>query len=175
MDSVKDRPIGRGFPIRKSAGQSLLAALRSLSQRATSFIASQSQGIHEMPFWRLISACAGTSPAHVYLPTFATHHGRIRDRRDRYSEKPIHNDKQPRAGRRPGPHAGARLRRCLDNSRMTNAPSAIDQWLATLPRRLRAHQNGGADRDRTDDLKLAKLALSQLSYGPFGNQRLAST
>src|SRR6476660_1948533 len=25
---------------------------------------------------------------------------------------------------------------------------------------------GGADRDRTDDLKLAKLALSQLSYGP---------
>ena len=26
--------------------------------------------------------------------------------------------------------------------------------------------NGGADRDRTGDLKLAKLALSQLSYGP---------
>jgi hypothetical protein len=30
----------------------------------------------------------------------------------------------------------------------------------------RAHQNGGARRDRTDDLKLAKLPLSQLSYGP---------
>ena len=26
---------------------------------------------------------------------------------------------------------------------------------------------GGAYRDRTDDLKLAKLPLSQLSYGPF--------
>ena len=26
---------------------------------------------------------------------------------------------------------------------------------------------GGASRDRTDDLKLAKLPLSQLSYGPF--------
>jgi hypothetical protein len=26
---------------------------------------------------------------------------------------------------------------------------------------------GGARRDRTDDLKLAKLALSQLSYGPI--------
>src|SRR3954447_21748876 len=25
---------------------------------------------------------------------------------------------------------------------------------------------GGADRDRTDDIQLAKLALSQLSYGP---------
>ncbi len=28
------------------------------------------------------------------------------------------------------------------------------------------HEIGGADRDRTGDLKLAKLALSQLSYGP---------
>ena len=27
---------------------------------------------------------------------------------------------------------------------------------------------GGARRDRTDDLLLAKQALSQLSYGPFG-------
>jgi hypothetical protein len=27
-------------------------------------------------------------------------------------------------------------------------------------------ESGGASRDRTDDLKLAKLALSQLSYGP---------
>ena len=27
-------------------------------------------------------------------------------------------------------------------------------------------KNGGARRDRTDDLKLAKLPLSQLSYGP---------
>ena len=26
---------------------------------------------------------------------------------------------------------------------------------------------GGAGRDRTDDLKLAKLPLSQLSYGPI--------
>ena len=27
-------------------------------------------------------------------------------------------------------------------------------------------RDGGADRDRTDDLKLAKLLLSQLSYSP---------
>ena len=33
-----------------------------------------------------------------------------------------------------------------------------------------SHENGGADRDRTGDLKLAKLALSQLSYGPFRGQ-----
>ena len=29
--------------------------------------------------------------------------------------------------------------------------------------------NCGADRDRTDDLRLAKPALSQLSYGPDKN------
>ncbi len=31
---------------------------------------------------------------------------------------------------------------------------------------LLALETGGADRDRTDDLMLAKHALSQLSYGP---------
>ena len=31
---------------------------------------------------------------------------------------------------------------------------------------------GGASRDRTDDLKLAKLALSQLSYGPVLPERV---
>ena len=31
--------------------------------------------------------------------------------------------------------------------------------------------DGGANRDRTDDLKLAKLALSQLSYGPDDRER----
>jgi hypothetical protein len=36
-------------------------------------------------------------------------------------------------------------------------------WQASLALRAKP---GGADRDRTDDLKLAKLALSQLSYGP---------
>ena len=41
---------GVGFPIRKSADQSLLATPHGLSQRATSFIASWCQGIHQMPF-----------------------------------------------------------------------------------------------------------------------------
>ena len=34
------------------------------------------------------------------------------------------------------------------------------------------HEFGGADRDRTGDLKLAKLALSQLSYGPSQGHEL---
>ena len=37
-----------GSPIRKSAGQSLLAANHGLSQLATSFIASWHQGIHQL-------------------------------------------------------------------------------------------------------------------------------
>ena len=40
---------GVGCPIRKSSDQSLLAAPQGLSQRATSFIASWRQGIHQMP------------------------------------------------------------------------------------------------------------------------------
>ncbi len=47
-------PLRVGCPIRKSSDQNLLAVPRSLSQRATSFIASQCQGIHQMPFKRLI-------------------------------------------------------------------------------------------------------------------------
>ena len=43
-----------GFPIRKSMDQSLLTAPHGLSQRATSFIASQRQGIHQMPLRHLI-------------------------------------------------------------------------------------------------------------------------
>ena len=45
-----------GCPIRKSTDQGLLAAPHGLSQRAASFIASQCQGIHQMPFRRLISS-----------------------------------------------------------------------------------------------------------------------
>jgi hypothetical protein len=37
-------------------------------------------------------------------------------------------------------------------------------------RRIADRRSGGARRDRTDDLLLAKQALSQLSYGPFRYQ-----
>ena len=43
-----------GFPIRKSADQSFFAAPHGLSQRSTSFIASQRQGIHRMLLRHLI-------------------------------------------------------------------------------------------------------------------------
>ena len=54
MYSVYDTAEAVGFPIRKSTDQSLFAAPRGLTQRTTSFIASQRQGIHQMPLSRLI-------------------------------------------------------------------------------------------------------------------------
>ena len=67
MYSDSDTAEAVGCPIRKSSDQCLLAAPRSLSQRATSFIASQCQGIHQMPFLRLIleaySAARRNKPA----------------------------------------------------------------------------------------------------------------
>ena len=51
-----------GFPIRKCPDQSLFAAPRTLSQRTTSFIASQRQGIHRMPLRHLIALIFDTRP-----------------------------------------------------------------------------------------------------------------
>jgi hypothetical protein len=51
-----------GFPIRISADQRVLSPPRSFSQSATSFIASQRQGIHQTPLLRLfeeIVTCRG--------------------------------------------------------------------------------------------------------------------
>ena len=60
---------GLGFPIRKSADQSLLTAPRSLSQRVTSFIASLCQGIHQMLFKtldRTVHESSNRSDNHYY-------------------------------------------------------------------------------------------------------------
>jgi hypothetical protein len=51
-----------GCPIRKSADQSFFAAPRGLSQRSTSFIASQRQGIHRMPLRHLIALIINAHP-----------------------------------------------------------------------------------------------------------------
>src|SRR5262249_52409819 len=51
-----------GFPIRKSADQSFFAAPHGLSQRSTSFIASQRQGIHRMPLRHLIALIINAHP-----------------------------------------------------------------------------------------------------------------
>jgi hypothetical protein len=54
-------------------------------------------------------------------------------------------------------------KRALRASPGTLCPSAS----VAAPRVARRAKRGGARRDRTDDLMLAKHALSQLSYGPM--------
>ena len=64
---------GLGFPIRKSADQSLLTAPHSLSQRVTSFIASLYQGIHQMLFKtldRTVHESSNRSDNHYYSLKF---------------------------------------------------------------------------------------------------------
>lgn len=52
-----------GFPIRKFTDQSLFAAPRDLSQRTTSFVASQRQGIHRIPLRHLSALIIDAHPA----------------------------------------------------------------------------------------------------------------
>jgi hypothetical protein len=57
----------------------------------------------------------------------------------------------------------------LENSRLPRIPedrTTLRSW-SQIPKR----QAGGADRVRTDDLRLARAALSQLSYSPDSSIR----
>ncbi len=65
MYSLQDTSCEVGFPIRKFTDQSLFAAPRDLSQRTTSFIASQHQGIHRMPLRHLIALIINAHPLGV--------------------------------------------------------------------------------------------------------------
>jgi hypothetical protein len=58
-----------------------------------------------------------------------------------------------------------RARKRADMRGAICATDHVQQRITSIDRR-----SGGARRDRTDDLLLAKQALSQLSYGPFRDQ-----
>ena len=160
--SPRDTAEAVGFPIRKFPDQSLLAAPRDLSQRATSFIASQCQGIPRMPFSRLSRGIhAQTSvrartprsqPVEPHPPTPFCSKGS-----DAHGSTPdlftMSNSHAARTGRR------------LSLSSRTGRPFSLfgerSRASKTPPKR-----RGGGERDRTDDLLLAKQALSRLSYAP---------
>jgi hypothetical protein len=56
---------------------------------------------------------------------------------------------------------------CLYRAGGPEGPLRSDtRWRDGVPPARTALNLGGADRDRTDDLRLAKPALSQLSYSP---------
>lgn len=171
-----------GFPIRKSSDQSLFAAPRRLSQRTTSFIASQRQGIHRMLLRHLIALTIDAHPK-----------PRSEDHDPKRNTDPESLDQLASwfALRRPGqeaqPFGPSKLRATASMTEQTNVsrcqttrvrPARFDEAAEPTriskrsPRTWSQSTSGGARRDRTDDLMLAKHALSQLSYGPVRTRRL---
>ena len=73
-----------GFPIRKSADQRLFAPPHGISQRTTSFIASQRQGIHRIPLLHLIALIIDV------------HHVSFTSAEDETLSRSLHPEKQAR-------------------------------------------------------------------------------
>ena len=184
MNSVKDNASrASGFPIRISADQRLLPAPRSFTQGATSFIASQCQGIHRMPLSALRESSTYPLP-HKDRPGITM---------------PPAPGQSPRAAVPHPSHPDPERTSCLSRkdtlvcailrySRTTHETGRSGHrrtFIFTISRtevRSRASHSrcpaydfqtmpGGADRNRTDDLLRAKQALSQLSYGPRSGAR----
>ncbi len=194
-----------GFPIRRSTDQSSLAAPRGLSQLTTSFIASQRQGIHQMPLRHLIALIIDAHPSAEEIHADDRSSAQIGNRRiqrkdlllaslasqttrgcgcrssTRLQRLPARRRKDDRLHRLPG--TNVRMVCPLHDEKQRSFPPRIE-WTHGWKRKnsfgraaprteaVRA-EAGGARRDRTDDLLLAKQALSQLSYGP--GSREAST
>jgi hypothetical protein len=131
----------------------LFAPPHSLSQRTTSFIASCHQGIHEMPLSRLIALIINARSAAESLI-----------RKDQIMrDKP--NSRAVGAAALRRSRVGPQAYPFFTMVRSAPSPDGLAKMCShTLGKR--SCDVGGARRDRTDDLKLAKLALSQLSYGP---------
>ena len=149
MDSVADHPDGWGFPIRISPDQSVLATPRSFSQPTTSFIASQCQGIRQTPLLCLISRLSAKRRSCDRL------YGSFRA-----GDDPRHDNGLVY------PFLPLRLGDGARNLDFRPLPINDVKEQAGALRRYSASSDGGGRRDRTDDLLLAKQALSQLSYAP---------
>ncbi len=188
MNSDGDNPEGLGCPIRISTDQCLLAAPHGFSQPTTSFIASMRQGIHQMPFSYLDRLNSRITPRHAQRQTPPYPTGK---KPNSTQTRTLQSERQTNTHtpRRPGYSHHFLSTMSKNNNRprrdetlvprsqhtapcgTTPAPlSRLGIFASRRPFRVASPaatgKNGGADRDRTGDLKLAKLALSQLSYGP---------
>jgi alpha-ketoglutarate-dependent taurine dioxygenase len=168
-----------GFPIRKSADQRLFAPPHGLSQRTTSFIASQRQGIHRILLRHLIALIID-----VHRSAAAGQSFRIGLGIDRKTSLLQTHPRTPRSSRahllvmpterRPDHGLSQDLTflaevGCISSLRCQKTPRSAEanrETVWTNRSGSRDQPPGGARRDRTDDLMLAKHALSQLSYGP---------
>ena len=158
----QDKGSKGGFPIRRFLDQSSFAAPQDLSQRTTSFIASQRQGIHQMLLRHLITLMINVRSAKTghdlqERPVFNASH--VEDDFCLPSISDAHGC-GPWLVRRTRLPAG-RICRLFT---ISNIRAAHPTGEGTNLFDFQIHRRiGGACRDRTDDLKLAKLPLSQLS------------
>ena len=154
-----------GFPIRRFLDQSSFAAPQDFSQRTTSFIASQRQGIHQMLLRHLITLMINVRSAE---PNNDLKKDLSSDFSDDIFLLAKHIRRSTAAGRQlvRGTRWPAGRICCLftiSNIRAAH-PEGEARTSFDIPNRThRSRSDGGACRDRTDDLKLAKLPLSQLS------------
>ena len=211
-------PCRVGCPIRRSRDHRSLASPPGFSQRATSFIASQCQGIHQMPFNCSIqntvsppkggTTTPGTPPRTAANPkrepqpppapvlpagsTASLARALPRVRRlfheDTLRTVPSYGVSRRRQDRPPRSHSQIRFTQSINirpgprprrnQSRPTEMPRNNPVFSechrvrgqitgpTSIPTSDRGHRISGGERDRTDDLLLAKQALSQLSYTP---------
>lgn len=131
----------------------LLPTSRGFSQVATSFFASRCQGIRRTPLlaWSK-KASENTAPKCAWFGTSIHRHARCKIT---VLQVTLHST----------------VKDLMQWAICATAKLCRDGWLSPCRRVFRVLwiiSVGGDDRDRTDDLRLAKPALSQLSYIPIG-------
>ena len=159
----------------------MFAAPHGLSQRTTSFIASYRQGIHRMLLGHLIALISNAHPVQRLPPGCPDDPHRnsawidiVRKTRSQSSYTRHGCSELPWPWLRRAPRRGT-----SGISPLYDVQDTVSAWRRTefrifdkgrsrFPRAApMTARIGGARRDRTDDLLLAKQALSQLSYGPW--------
>jgi hypothetical protein len=138
----------------------LFAAPHGLSQRTTSFIACACQGIHRTPLLYLIT---------LILNARLDRRAHVRPAPERAGtglERPVSRE-LPVAPDPCGPALRTTLLFTMSHQQAAGRSTAAANQLLPTSMHGSHTTNGGARRDRTDDLLLAKQALSQLSYGPL--------
>ena len=137
MDSPDDTACAAGCPIRTSEDHRALAPPLGFSQRATSFIASRCQGIHQMPF----SCCARAQPR-------ARGQGSVVRRQ--------WSDNQPSSASRPRPRLGT--------AAQTSAPADARASAAHTHAQARSHPTSEmmGDDDRTCFTVTTRFTMSRI-------------
>ena len=155
----------------------MLAPPRSFSQRATSFIASQCQGIHQMPFSAL-ERHTQRQESHSVKPEF--HQRRQPLKRGKLLSEDTLDGTHQSKGKAPRSDVSVAVTTrffTIVHQQTPDPRSPYGNRFRHGKNRLSyrvlvrfgwsPHESGGGERNRTVDLLLAKQALSQLSYTPM--------